>query len=82
MNLQSITRSLKQAQSKAEKELSGITNALAALGKKPSGVAGPRVLSKSARKRISEAQVARWAKVKRAKLQLVKNGKKNGKKAA
>lgn len=75
MTIQSITRSLKQAQLKTEKELSGINQALAALApKKPSGVAGPRVLSAAARKRISEAQVARWAKVK--KLSLVKNGRK------
>lgn len=75
MTIQSITRSLKQAQLKTEKELSGINQALQALApKKPSGVAGPRVLSAAARKRIGDAQRERWAKVK--KLLLVKNGRK------
>ena len=72
MNINSVVRHLRSAQSKAEKELNGINQALAALGKKPMGTS--RVLSKEARKRIGDAQRARWARAKRP--QLVKNGRK------
>ena len=51
----------------AEQQLSGITQALAALGSKtpPSSITR-RVLSADARKRVSLAQTARWRKQKKA----------------
>lgn len=44
-------------------------------GKAPGGRGGPRHMSKAARKRIADAQRARWARVRAKKAKAAKAGK-------
>ncbi|MHB8218663.1 MAG: hypothetical protein ACYDDS_21535 [Candidatus Sulfotelmatobacter sp.] len=70
-NVTSIVKQLKKERDKVEKQLSGLNAALAAfvgtyyIGAKPTRKR--RNLSAAARAKISAAQRARWAKVKREK---------------
>ena len=64
MDMARIVKQLETERRAAEKELDRITSALQALrgmGK----IKGTRMLSKEARKRIGDAQRARWAKTRR-----------------
>jgi hypothetical protein len=75
---QNVTAALRKAEAALEKELAQIRAAIAALGA-PAGRRGPgrpkgsggktgrRTLSAKARKAISDAQKARWAKQKAGK---------------
>jgi hypothetical protein len=62
-NLSGVIGHLKKELVRAQQEVQRFTGALAALGR--SGSSGRRTLSASARKRISLAQKARWAKLKK-----------------
>jgi outer membrane PBP1 activator LpoA protein len=61
-NLSGVVGHLKKELKRAQQEVQRFTAALAALGS--SGSNGHRTLSASARKKISLAQKARWAKAK------------------
>jgi hypothetical protein len=62
-NLSGVVRNLKRELAKAQKEVQQFTAALAALGGISSnGSEGHRILSAAARRKISLAQKARWAK--------------------
>ena len=62
-NISGVVGYLKKELSRAQQEVQRFTAALAALGS--AGSNGQRILSASARKRISLAQKARWAKTRR-----------------
>ncbi len=71
MNLAQIVTELQAKRTEVEKELRGLDGAIAALrglatgNKTRSGSGGRRTLSAAARKSISDAQKARWAKFKK-----------------
>ena len=62
-NLSGVVSYLKNELAKAQQEVKRFTAALAALGSSGSG--GSRTLSAEARRRISLAQKARWAKARK-----------------
>jgi hypothetical protein len=62
-NLSGVVGHLRKELKRAQQDVQRFTAALAALGSSPSN--GRRTLSASARKRISMAQKARWAKARR-----------------
>lgn len=63
--MEAVTRLLHQARRRLEKELEGVQQALLALGH--TKTQGPRrQLSSAARKKIAQAQRARWAEWHRA----------------
>jgi hypothetical protein len=61
-NMNVVVQQLKKEREHAQKQLHRIDEALAALGSVSNGVS--RTLSAAARRKISLAQKARWAKVK------------------
>jgi hypothetical protein len=63
-NLSGVAGQLKKELKRAQQEVQRFTAALAALGSSASN--GKRTLSADARKRISMAQKARWAKTRKA----------------
>ncbi len=74
-NLRQMLRQLRGERSRTKKELSRLGDAIAAFQKLVGNNPGPgrprkprRTLSAAARKRISEAQKARWAKQRKAKV--------------
>ncbi|MGB2667744.1 MAG: hypothetical protein WAK48_27350 [Candidatus Acidiferrum sp.] len=69
--LQTAERKLEKEAHKIGKELSGLRNAIAALGhrQKPAKTGKKRGMSAATRKKIAAAQKARWAKVKAKKNQ-------------
>jgi hypothetical protein len=64
-NLSGVVRLLKKEQGRLTRELRGIGAALAAFGHAYGKGTGTKKLSASARARISAAQRARWAKVRK-----------------
>jgi len=64
-NLKQVFKQLKKEKKRAQKELAGLEAALTAFGKLVGKRAArtQRKLSAAARKRISAAQKARWAKL-------------------
>lgn len=76
MNLGNVLAQLREERNRTEKELSSLDEAISALGKlaadhsAPARASKPRArrkLSAAARKKISLAQKARWAKIKKRK---------------
>lgn len=76
MKLENLLAQLKEERSRTQKELGRLDEAISALQKltadhsmpaRGSKPGGRRKLSVAARERISEAQKARWAKVKKRK---------------
>jgi hypothetical protein len=73
-NLRQVLKQLRGERSRTQKELSRFDDAIAAFEKLAGNNPGPgrprkprRTLSAAARRRISRAQKARWAKVRREK---------------
>jgi hypothetical protein len=64
-NMAAVVRQLKTEHDRLTKEIKGIAAALAAFGAVYGKQGGRRRLSAAARKRIADAQRARWAKVKK-----------------
>jgi hypothetical protein len=60
-NMSGVIQQLKAEQERVHKEVQRIDAALAALGVHSNGI-GPHAMSAAARRRISLAQKARWAK--------------------
>jgi hypothetical protein len=74
-NLGQILKQLRKERSRTQKELSRLDEAIAAFEKLVGNNPGPRrprkprrTLSAAARKRISQAQKARWAKQRKGKV--------------
>ena len=66
-NLAGVVQQLKKARARAQKDVERLEAAIRALGGATTRGPGRRRLSAGARKRIADAQRARWAKVRRAK---------------
>jgi hypothetical protein len=64
-NMSGVVQQLKKERERAQKEVQRIDAALAALGSSSNGAS--RTMSAAARRRISLAQKARWAKERTAK---------------
>jgi len=82
MSIEHVLQTLNAAKHQAERELSGINQALEALnghGQKKPMATERRVMSAAGRQRIAAAQKARWAKIRQNRLVLIR---KTGKKAA
>ena len=65
--MQTLVQQLQREQARLQRELSGVTAALAAFGRVYLSGAKPakrRTMSAAARKKIAAAQRARWAKLK------------------
>ena len=76
VNLAQVIKGLRAARGRAQNEVRRLEKAIAALGKlggnpgrqaQGSGTGRKRKLSAAARKRISQAQKARWAKLRQQK---------------
>jgi hypothetical protein len=66
-NMSGVVQQLKKERERAQKEVQRLDAALAALGSISSNGSSRRTLSASARRKISMAQKARWAKQRTAK---------------
>jgi hypothetical protein len=65
MNMDKVVAALRHEQNKLESELKHVQNAISALSSTSTRKTSSHVMSAAARKRISEAQRSRWAKVRK-----------------